>query len=368
MIVTTTRRRVKLSYRSQFYVGLSDAEPRLLNGNATDKEAELMAAACYHADVPASLSLIAVRLQSQSASELRYSVKVTPASLDLAGINLDSRHVQLEYGACAFRRSGQILGYWHFNDDQALTPGQFSDISTNGWEQTVEVPRRGNPSLTRLVVMEPKTGNLGTVELATDPRISPDALDDLTEVNMSRVESPIHKLVASDTEGVQTNRRGTLGSPLPRPRALCGDVYELPTSTTLLPSDFRKLNAVGALYVESLNVSERLLNDGLPGATARSEWFGIDYYGEFWVSIPGKYQFVLDADDGADLYIDDHILINDDGIHPPRSMNGSITLSVGRHTIHVPYFQGPTYVNLKLEVRRPGEGLRVFDIRDFSRP
>ena len=368
MLVTTTRKRVKLSYRSQFYVGLSDTLARRSNRNAKEIESQLMAAACYHANIPSSLSLSAVRLDSQNASQFRFVLKVAPTSLDLAGVNDDSRQVQLEYGICSFSRSGQVLGYWHFTDDRATTPDELSDVLANGWNETLELPRSGNPSLARFVVLEPKSGNLGTVELTTDLRLDPKVRDELTEPNTSETDRAIYALAASEPEGAQMKRRKTLGSPLPKPNALCGDVYELPTTTTFLPSDFRKLNAVGALYADSLDVPEQILSDGLPGATARSEWFGIDYYGEFWVSTPGKYQFVLNADDGADLYIDDHMLINDDGIHPPRRMNAPVTLSAGRHTIHLPYFQGPTYVDLTLEVREPGGELKVFSVRNFSRP
>jgi hypothetical protein len=381
ILVTTTRQHVKLSYRVQFYVGLSEAETPPARRDAKAIDSALLAAACYHPDVPASLSLSAIKMDSQSASKLQYSVEVLPSSLDLAGIEGDSHHVQLEYGVCTFSRSGHVLGYWHFSEDRVLSSDGLSQVFSDGWKETVDVSRHGNPALARFVVLEPKTGNLGTVDLSTDPRILADVADvpaesaetaetaETAEPNDSELKGQTHVLVASDDAGVQTSRRGrTLGSPVPRQNALCGDVYELPTATTLLPGDFRKLNAVGAVYADSLNVSEQILSLGLPGATTRSEWFGIDYYGEFWISRAGKYEFVLNADDGADLYIDDHMVINDDGIHPPRTAHGSITLNAGTHTIHMPYFQGPTYVNLILQVRPPDESLKVFNVRDFSQP
>lgn len=73
------------------------------------------------------------------------------------------------------------------------------------------------------------------------------------------------------------------------------------------------------------------------------------------------------ADDGAKLYVDDHLVINADHVHNVERSNGSVSLQAGWHTIHVPYFQGPpTSVALELLVRRPGEPLRLFDTRDFG--
>jgi hypothetical protein len=280
----------------------------------------------------------------------------------MAGLGDDSRHVQLEFGVCTFSKSGNVVGYWHFSEDRSLSPADIDTAQSDGWLESVVIPRQGNPALARFVVLEAKSGNLGTVDLSTDARAVSDEPED------SGQEEPAHILVPGDNAGVTRRRTASLGSAVPRPNTLCGDVYELPNPTSYLPSDFKVLNAVGAVYTNSLNVSEQILRQGIPGSTSRSEWFGIDYYGEFWIMKSGKYLFSLNADDGADLYIDDHQLISDDGIHPPQTVTKSITLDAGRHTIHLPYFQGPTYVNLILQIQPPDENLRVFDLRDFSMP
>jgi len=205
------------------------------------------------------------------------------------------------------------------------------------------------------------TGNIRAWSVATEFGCILPKIDDGDQ------EEPARVLVGA--ENLRAERAtASLGSPLPRSNALCGDVYELPNTTNFLPANFRVLNAVGAVYTNSLNVREQVLTLGIPGSTQRSEWFGIDYYGQFWIKTPGKYLFVLNADDGADLYIDDRRLIGDDGIHPPQTVSGSVRLEAGRHTIHLPYFQGPTYVNLILQVKAPDEELKVFNLRDFQPP
>jgi len=227
-------------------------------------------------------------------------------------------------------------------------------VFTYGWSESIDVSRRERPALVRFVVREPNTGNLGSVDLSTHAR---DWLIERKAPEGAGSNGPRHILVDSDPLPENMRRNSLLGSPLPNRAALCGDVYELPLTTTFLPDDFRTLNAVGAIYADRLNVPEQILNHGIPGSTPRSEWFGIDYFGEFWVSKAGVYRFVLNADDGADLLIDDQVLINNDGIHPPVTKDASISLDTGRHTIHIPYFQGPTYVNLIVQIQAPGDGV-----------
>lgn len=361
ILVTTTRRRVTLSYRAQYYIGLSDIGPTRMSRTPKDIISDLSSAACYHPGIPASLALSAKKTGTQDASQFHYSVNILPGSLQQAGVEENSHHVQLEYGVCTFSRSGNVLGYWHFSVDRSLSSSEIGAVLLDGWEESVVVPRQGNPALARFVVLEPKSGNLGTIDLAIDARIRSQQVDDGDQ------EEPARVLVGA--ENLRAERAtASLGSPLPRSNALCGDVYELPNTTNFLPANFRVLNAVGAVYTNSLNVREQVLTLGIPGSTQRSEWFGIDYYGQFWIKTPGKYLFVLNADDGADLYIDDRRLIGDDGIHPPQTVSGSVRLEAGRHTIHLPYFQGPTYVNLILQVKAPDEELKVFNLRDFQPP
>ena len=107
--------------------------------------------------------------------------------------------------------------------------------------------------------------------------------------------------------------------------------------------DFGELDPVASLYTNTLRRSERGHHkDGRhSGITHSSVWFGIDYYGKFYVSKPGQYAFELRSDDGSRLEIDDRVLIDLDGVHPVDSRSAKIALSAGWHSIHVPYFQGP---------------------------
>ena len=309
--VTTTRPHIKLSYRAQYYVGVSDFTNLPAPPDAILQASDLLHAACFHSSVPPSFALNAKRVTAGNPSQLAYTVTVLSGSIELAGLNKESHHVGLQYGVCAFSKAGSVLGFWHFSEDRTLNVEDVDDVLASGWSESVAVPRNHKPAFARFVVLEPNSGNLGTIDLST----TPDSPQDQPEETPA--QGPLRTLVAAGNVGGANTVR--LGSPLPKPGSLCGDIYELPTSITFLPDDFKVLNALGAIYADALNVPETILGQGIPGSTQRSEWFGIDYYGAFWVTKPGKYVFTLDADDGADLYIDDHRLITNDGIRPPQN-------------------------------------------------
>lgn len=152
------------------------------------------------------------------------------------------------------------------------------------------------------------------------------------------------------------------------PSGLRGQIYRISSHTKALPH-FEKLKTMGTIYTTSLNVPTQDFKIGFPGVTKRHEWFAIDYTGRFWVGKAGVFRFRLLSDDGADLYIDGGLVIDNDGRHPPEAREGSTELSRGIHRIRVPYFQGPRFqVALVLEVAPPGEDYRVFSTDEFKPP
>ena len=152
------------------------------------------------------------------------------------------------------------------------------------------------------------------------------------------------------------------------PSGLSGVIYHLHHNASKLPK-FEKGKPRGTIYTTSLNIPTQDFQQGFPGVTKRFEWFAIDYTGKFWVEKPGNYDFSLTSDDGSMLYIDDEVVIDNNGVHPTATKNGSVTLSGGIHRIRVSYFQGPRFqVCLILQVAPPGEKLRVFSTDEFKPP
>jgi hypothetical protein len=196
--------------------------------------------------------------------------------------------------------------------------------------------------------------------------INAQAMETASDFPQNEVSRPINPYRGPPPQGPI----GSFGSVVPASRFFCGDVYELPHTSRFIP-DFRELEPIGSLYTPSLDVPYQVFSNtnGIPGVTPRTDLFGIDYHANFWVQAPGNYQFRMLSDDGAILQIDDHRVIDLDGLHQAKGGIGQIQLDVGRHTIHVPYYQGaPVSVALELWVKSPGADWHIFDLRDFLPP
>ena len=152
------------------------------------------------------------------------------------------------------------------------------------------------------------------------------------------------------------------------PSGLRGEIYHIKHNSSKLP-DFSKKKPVGTIYTAALNVPPQDFQLGFPGVTKRFEWFAIDYTGRFWIEKPAAYKFQLTSDDGSKLYIDDQVVVDNDGQHPVETKTAVANLSGGIHRLRVSYFQGPRFVvALQLLVAGPGEQFRVFSTDEFKPP
>ena len=159
---------------------------------------------------------------------------------------------------------------------------------------------------------------------------------------------------------------GLFGTTAPASLSLCGDVYKLPPGTPHLP-EFSELNSLGAIYATALAVPNLFIG-GVYGEASTTPSFGINYRGTFWITQPGEYLFSLTSDDGANLYIDDRLIIDNDGIHSAKTIEGKADLTAGQHTIQVKYMQTmPTNLALSLRVKRPNQSKwQLFDTRSLA--
>lgn len=160
----------------------------------------------------------------------------------------------------------------------------------------------------------------------------------------------------------------TFGTTVVVPSGLRGLIFHIRHNSKRLP-DLRKKKPVGTIYTASLNIAPQSFNRGFPGVTRRFEWFAIDYTGKFWIENPGPYRFSLLSDDGSKLYIDDHLVVDNDGLHMPVEKTGRVELNGGIHRIRVSYFQGPRFeVALVLRVAADDGPWRVFSTDEFKPP
>ncbi|MCX6144028.1 MAG: family 20 glycosylhydrolase [Ignavibacteriales bacterium] len=68
----------------------------------------------------------------------------------------------------------------------------------------------------------------------------------------------------------------------------------------------------------------------------------------------GDYTFFLGSDDGSKLFLDDKLLINNDGLHGTTELNGKSTLTRGKHKLEVWYFQSGGASDLFVSLEGPG--------------
>jgi PA14 domain len=145
-----------------------------------------------------------------------------------------------------------------------------------------------------------------------------------------------------------------------------GKIYFISPGTLTMPR-FDTMTAQGKIYTKKIDVPVRNWNTGFPGVPDRHEWFGVVYEGDFKVKKPGKYIFRLFSDDGSKLFIDEKLIIDNDGQHPPNSRLGEIMLDDKQHSIRLEYFQGPAMqIALQLFATREDEDEQLFSSENFT--
>ena len=116
-----------------------------------------------------------------------------------------------------------------------------------------------------------------------------------------------------------------------------GQIHRMP--------DFDLLTPIYTFVTANLDVSKRDYTEGFPTPEMQSvvEDFAIRFRGELAIDTPGLYRFGLYSDDGAKLYINGRLVVDNDGVHTGKGERGSITLSKGIYPVEIQYFQGPRY-------------------------
>ncbi|MCG8580001.1 MAG: family 20 glycosylhydrolase [Bacteroidales bacterium] len=107
-------------------------------------------------------------------------------------------------------------------------------------------------------------------------------------------------------------------------------------------------------------VTDSFLPDSL-----HKEGFGLIYEGYFNADKKGIYKFALNSDDGSALYINNEMVVNNDGIHGKKIENGAIALNKGVHKIKILYFQTTGYQHLNLNLITPDKKRKSLKPADF---
>ena len=94
--------------------------------------------------------------------------------------------------------------------------------------------------------------------------------------------------------------------------------------------NFRKLTPIFEGVATDLNVE------------SRQPWpdnWGMVFEGDFEIDQPGDYTFYLNSDDGSKLYIDDQLVIDNDGDHSLLELKNATKLTAGTHKLRIEFFE-----------------------------
>ncbi len=82
-----------------------------------------------------------------------------------------------------------------------------------------------------------------------------------------------------------------------------------------------------------------LFQFGLPKTGIPKENFAMQLISYIQIDKAGKYTFFITSNDGSKLYIDDQLVVDNDGEHGTKEMSNSLNLEKGKHLIRADYFQ-----------------------------
>ena len=87
------------------------------------------------------------------------------------------------------------------------------------------------------------------------------------------------------------------------------------------------------------NVNGKVFQFGLDKIDLPESNFALQFNSFIQIEKDGEYVFYTSSNDGSILYIDDKLVVDNDGEHGPKQLSGAIDLTKGKHSIRVEYFQ-----------------------------
>jgi len=109
--------------------------------------------------------------------------------------------------------------------------------------------------------------------------------------------------------------------------------------------DFSKLKPIFESLATDLNVESRQL---------RADNWGMLLEGNLKLDQSGEYTFYLNCDDGGKLYVDDQLVVDNDGDHSVLELSGKTKLSAGTHQLRIEFFDSLAEAILEIDIEGPG--------------
>ena len=107
--------------------------------------------------------------------------------------------------------------------------------------------------------------------------------------------------------------------------------------------DFNSLTPVDEGVVSNITLSPK----------KSSNYFGFEYDGYIRIPGDGIYNFYTASDDGSRLFINDKLIVDNDGLHGIVDKGGVIALKEGYHRIRIAFFESAGGEDLKVYLKGP---------------
>jgi len=100
--------------------------------------------------------------------------------------------------------------------------------------------------------------------------------------------------------------------------------------------------------------SGQVFQFGLDEIETREDHYAISFTGYIDIPVEGKYTFYTESDDGSKLFIEDKLVVDNDGSRDAKERNGTILLEKGKHPIKLEYFEDWAGQSLEVNFKGPG--------------
>lgn len=116
----------------------------------------------------------------------------------------------------------------------------------------------------------------------------------------------------------------------------------------------RRRNTIGNLSQLTPTSQGTIEHLDIMGVRSRPNNFAIRFRGEMNIPQAGTYTFFLSSDDGSKLYVDNNLVVDNDGVHGKEEKRGTINLGQGSHLLQIEYLQVGGDAFLQAHYEGPG--------------
>jgi hypothetical protein len=104
-------------------------------------------------------------------------------------------------------------------------------------------------------------------------------------------------------------------------------------------------------FTQLIPVKQGDVNNFSIASSPRKEFYSFQFEGMVLIPSTDVYAFYTASDDGSNLYIDDRLIVSNDGAHALTEAEGYIALAKGLHKIRVDYLQQTGGAELQVSIR-----------------